>query len=135
MFMRIFITQWALDSYLNLISNNVFSTDEYKNIIRPDVLLLAKFPHYTKFSQGKFWSGVQDTAGEFIANGYKMNWHQIGPGRVQLRLAVGIFNNECYLCEAYVKSNEKKDKRQIARFKTQLQLIKEDKFIVRGRLA
>lgn len=70
--MSIIITQWALDSYLELVSERVFSVDEYRLIIRPDVLLLKEYPYHPKFSQGKFWSGAQDNSGKNIANGFKM---------------------------------------------------------------
>lgn len=132
--MDIIITQWALDSYLELKSKHVFSKEEYKNTIRPDVLLLRDDPENPKFGQGKFWSIAQDRSGKVIANGYKMKWHQMGSGLVQLRLTVGILNNECFLCEAYVKSNEKQDHRQLAKFKTYLDLIKKGRHTTRGRL-
>lgn len=132
--MDIIITQWALDSYLNLKSKHTFNLDEYQTIIRPNVMLLKKFPHAPEFNQGKFWSIAQDSGGQIISNGYKMKWHQIGPGRVQLRLTVGIFDNECYLCEAYVKHNAKQDKRQLERFRTHLQLIRLNRYKLRGRL-
>ena len=103
--MDIIITQWALDSYLELKSKRVFDEKTYKETIRPDVLLLSEFPNNPKFEQGKFWSIAQDKSGRAIANGYKMKWHQMGNALVQLRLTVGIFNDECFLCEAYVKSN------------------------------
>ena len=38
--MKIVITAWALDSYLDLKHSGVFSSEEYKTKIRPDVLLL-----------------------------------------------------------------------------------------------
>lgn len=98
--MSIIITQWALDSYLNLVSDRVFSPEEYRSVIRPDVMLLNEFPQHPKFRQGKFWSGTQDLSGKPIANGFKMKWHQIGTGLVQLRATVGVFDNEFFLCEA-----------------------------------
>lgn len=133
--MDIIITQWALDSYLNIKSKHVFSSEEYQKIIRPNVMLLKKFPNAPQFSNGKFWSVAQDLGGQVITNGYKMKWHQVGAGRVQLRLTVGIINNECFLCEAYVKHDDKQDKRQIARFKTFLQLIQQNRYTIRGRLS
>lgn len=133
--MEIIITQWALDSYLNLKSENVFSEEEYRTVIRPDVMLLQKFPDEPKFSNGKFWSRAQDHGSQNMTNGYKMKWHQVGSGCVQLRLTVGIFSNECFLCEAYVKQNEKQDKRQLARFKTLLDLIRKNRYTIRGRLS
>ena len=52
--MDIVITQWALDSYLELKSKRVFDKKTYKEIIRPDVLLLSEFPENPRFGQGKF---------------------------------------------------------------------------------
>lgn len=34
--MEIIITQWALDSYLELKAETVFIVEEYKDVIRPD---------------------------------------------------------------------------------------------------
>jgi ribosome-associated protein YbcJ (S4-like RNA binding protein) len=58
----------------------------------------------------------------------------MGHGRVQLRLPVGIINGAAYLCEAYVKSNEKVEKRKLSKFKDHLQLIRQNRHIVMGRL-
>ena len=63
-----------------------------------------------------------------------MKWHQIGNGRVQLRLPVGIFT-EAMLCEAYVKGNPKEERRKLARFKTHLELIRRGQFTECGRLS
>lgn len=132
--MDIIITQWALDSYLELKSKRVFDEKVYKEVIRPDILLLSEFPKNPKFGQGKFWSVAQDKSGKVIANGYKMKWHQMGNGLVQVRLTVGIFNDECFLCEAYVKTNESQEHRKLAVFKRQLALIKDKQHVVCGRL-
>lgn len=88
--MNIIITQWALDSFLELTNARVFSREEYRSTIRPDVMLLRSYPHNPKFNQGKFWSAAQDMSGQVISNGFKMRWHQIGSGLVQLRATVGI---------------------------------------------
>ncbi len=77
---------------------------------------------------------AQDQSGQVIPNGYKMKWHQVGNGLVQLRLTAAIFDSECFLCEAYVKGNEKQERRQLARFKTYLQLIRQNRYTIRGRL-
>lgn len=132
--MEIIITQWALDSYLELKSKRVFSKEEYKNTIRPNVLLLRDEPDHPKFGQGKFWSIAQDRSGKVIANDHKMKWHQVGNGLVQLRLTIGIFNNECFLCETYVKPNEKQDHRKLEKFRHYLDLIKNKQYVIRGRL-
>ncbi len=132
--MEILITEWALDAYLRLKGENMFSLEEYKTIIRPDIERLSGFPHGPKFKQSKFWSVAQEQSGEVIQQGYKMKWHQIGEGRVQLRLTVGIFDSESFLCEAYVKHNAKQESRQLARFKTFLELIRRDLYRICGRL-
>ena len=125
--MEIIITEWALNSYLELKREKVFSDDEYRAVIRPDVLRLKAYPDDLKFGQGKFWSRV-------LSDAYKMKWHQVGNGLVQLRLTVAIINDVCFLCEAYVKSDEKTDQRKLARFKTYLQLIRMNRFTERGKL-
>ena len=63
-----------------------------------------------------------------------MKWHQIGNGKVQLRLTIGIFS-EAFLCEAYVKENSKAEKRKMARFKVYLQKIRNDEYMENGRLS
>lgn len=73
--------------------------------------------------------------GKVIPDGFKMKWHQIGSGRVQLRLTVGIVGGKCYLCEAYVKNNDKVDKRKLARFKVYLELIRQGRYKFRGKLS
>lgn len=88
--MEIIITQWALDSYLNL--RGKFTNHFFSNVIRPDVILLKQYPHDAKFSLVKFWSNAQDKSGNNITNGYKMKWHQVGNGKVQLRLPIDMFN-------------------------------------------
>lgn len=132
--MRVFITEWALNSYLELRGSHVFSDQEYWLTIRPDILRLKVFPNDPKFSQAKFWSPARDDNQVRLAGGYKMKWHQVGNGCVQLRLTIGILDNKCYLCEAYVKENNKVDKRKLAIFKTYLQLIQMNRYIVRGEL-
>lgn len=132
--MDIIITQWALDSYLNLTAKRVFTQNEYQQAIRPDALLLKTYPNNTKFNQSKFWSVANDRSGQPIANGYKMKWHHVGNGKIQLRLPVGIWN-EAFLCEAYVKENSNKEKRQLAKFKTHLKLIEQNNYIKRGVLS
>lgn len=132
--MEIIITQWAFDSYLDLVSQNVFARQEYFSVIRPDVMLLKTYPGNPKFQNGKFWSPANDRNGLIIQAGYKMKWHQVGNGKVQLRLTVGIFGDECFLCEAYVKKDEKTDKRKLAKFKGYLELIRHGCYTIRGKL-
>lgn len=130
--MEIVITDWALQSYLSLLG--VFTREEYLTILRPDVELLAMYPHHPKFDNDKFWGPCKDRSGKIIHQGQKMKWHNIGSGRIQLRLLIVMAHNKAHLCNAYVKGNENTDFREMAKLKTKIQLINEGKFIFRGRL-
>ena len=57
--MKVFITQWALDSYLNLKHDQLFSDEYYRETLRPDVLRLKNYPNDPKFDIGKFWGSVE----------------------------------------------------------------------------
>jgi hypothetical protein len=129
---KIVITQWAVDAYLELKHRKVFTRRYYNARLRPDTLLLVDYPNNPKFKNNKFWSPAKDSKG-LIFNGYKMKWHQVGDGRVQLRLPVAILEN-AFLCQGYVKSDEKKEKRMMAKFKTHLQLIREGRYVKCGEL-
>lgn len=130
--MEIVITDWALQSYLDL--KNVFSSVEYQQILRPDAELLKEYPRNPKFENGKFWGPCKDKSGTIIRRGYKMKWHNIGPGGIQLRLLVAIMDDTAYLCNAYVKDNANTDFREMAKLKTKIQLIDAGQFTFRGRL-
>lgn len=130
--LKIIITQWALDAYLELKHGEVLTQGYYQEQMRPDTMLLAKYPDDPKFGNGKFWSQAKLNHC-IIPNGYKMKWHQVGNGRIQLRLPVGILNS-AYLCQGYVKRDEKIEKRMLAKFKTHLQLIQEGRYIKCGEL-
>jgi hypothetical protein len=132
---EIIITGWALNSYLELKHQRVFSKEEYIGTIRPDALRLKNYPDDPKFKNDKFWSIATDRTGNKIQDGYKMKWHQIGNGKVQLRLTVGIFGDDAFLCEAYVKENSKAENRKMARFKVYLQKIRNNEYVGNGRLS
>lgn len=74
-----------------------------------------------------------DSQGQPIDDGYKMKWHNMGNGRVNIRLPVAMLR-KAFLCEAYVKNDPKKEKRRLAPFKTQVQLVREGRHTTRGRL-
>lgn len=133
--MDIVITAWALDSYLELKHSHAFTDSEYKVTIRPDVILLKTYPQDPKFLNSKFWSIATDGKGSKVSDGFKMKWHQIGAGKVQMRLPVGLLFAEFYLCEAYIKTDPKKEKRMMAKFKTHLELIRRGQFTECGRLS
>lgn len=130
--MDVVITEWALNAYLDLKHDSAFTRDEYWGTIRPDVELLRGYPADPKFGNGKFWSQAT-VSGKPIPDGFKMKWHQIGPGRVQLRTPVTI-QGDAFLCEAYVKGSEKDDKRAMFRFMTHVQKVREGDVRVVGRL-
>jgi hypothetical protein len=137
--MHIVITQWALDSYLELKHEKAFSPVVYKDTIRPDVKLLESYPANPKFSNDKFWSQVTLDKRP-LPNAFKMKWHNLGDRHIQLRLTIGIgFDKElsgiAFLCRAYVKTDPKFENRQLIKFETRLELIRKRKFIERGRLA
>ncbi len=134
--MEVVITEWALESYLRLKHEGVFSTEDYKTILRPDVELLKEgFPSSNeKFRNKKFWSSAQDKSGQVISKGFKMKWHNIGNGRVQLRLLVVMHEDTALLCQAYVKSNEKVDHREMAKLKIRVRDIVQGRYITRGVL-
>jgi hypothetical protein len=130
---KIIITRWALDAYLELKQENVFSQQYYQEQLRPDALLLSHYPSDPKFGNGKFWSPIKYN-NQMVSHGFKMKWHQVGNGCVQMRLPIALLH-EAYLCQGYVKRNEKTEQRMLAKFKTHLQLIQEENYIKCGELA
>lgn len=130
------ITEWALQSYVELKHRRVFTKQEYQTTLRPDAKLLKDgFPSpHAKFQNGKFWGPATDLRNNILKDGYKMKWHNIGSGKVQLRLAVAILNGVAYLCRAYVKTNENVDRREMARFKIHIQDISTGHYFYRGQL-
>ena len=133
--MDVVITNWSLDCYLNLKHANVFSDSEYQKILRPDaeLLKLGYPPKAPKFGSSKFWGPAQDLKGHVIQHGFKMKWHNIGNGKVQLRMAV-VFLGKYFLCHGYVKENAAKDKREMAKLKNRINNIADGNFNHRGLL-
>lgn len=133
--MNIVITSWALDSYLELIHNKAITVQDYKKVIRPDVLLLKTFKTApsSKFSNNKFWSPATYN-GNIIRNGFKMKWHNLGFNKIQLRLLVGLISKDAFLFQAYVKVGSKEEVREIIKFRTRLLLVQQNKYVECGRL-
>ena len=127
--MELILTSWALNSYLELLGNHTFSKEEFFGIIKPDVLLLKDgFPSpHEKFKLPKFWGPATTKEGK-IQNAYKMKWHNMGEGKVQLRLCVVILNHSIYVCNGYVK-DDKSDAREMAKLKGKVVRIKEGNFV------
>ena len=138
--MDLIITEWGLQSYLDLKAKAVFSNDDYKNILRPDADRLKVYPNDPKFSNPKFW-GPATLKGTVIKHGHKMKWHNFGVGNVQLRLTVVMAETElegkkeerAFLCSSYVK-DDKTDKREMARLKIKIRKILDGTFFYRGKL-
>jgi hypothetical protein len=131
---ELILTNWALDSYQELRKSHIFSNEEFWKMIRPDVLLLKggyPSPH-EKFNQSKFW-GMATLNSNPIQNGFKMKWHNVGEGKVQLRLCVVILKRKIYICNGYVK-NDKSDLREMAKLKLKITKINENKFVQLGVL-
>ncbi len=124
-----------MDSYLALKHAQVFTSQDYSTILRPDVerLKLGLPSPDPKFANPKFWGPAKE-GNVVLHHGHKMKWHQLGPGQVQLRLPVMAFTRSAFLCEAYVKQNAATDQRKMARFKTHMNLIVQGHYIYRGAL-
>jgi hypothetical protein len=130
--MQIVITDWALDSYLDLLQGGAFSRAEYWSILRPDVERLRSYPDDAMFGNHKFWS-TASVRNNLIPDGFKMKWHNMGSGRTQLRLPVGIVT-KAFLCAAYVKSNPNAETKALIRFEQHVDLIRKGQFVRRGSL-
>ena len=112
----------------------VFTADEYRNTLRPDVVSLKAYPNGQKFKQSNFWGPATLLGGTPVADGYKMKWHNIGPGQAQLRLCVAIVRGAAYLCQAYAKDSPAKDKREAAKLLLRVDLIQSGHYEYRGKL-
>lgn len=132
--MRIIITEWALQSYLDLSAARVITDDQYWNTIRPDIKLLKTFPTLPKFQLNQFWSPAT-IMGNAIPDGFKMKWDGMGTGnRNELRLPVALLNDDAYLCEAYHKTGARQEARALTKFEGQIENIRLGRWIKRGEL-
>lgn len=142
--MEVIVTEWGLQSYIDLKAQNAFSDADYKNILRPDAeLLKTEDPfdvNHPKFSNDKFW-GPATSKGQNIKHGYKMKWHNIGSGKNQLRLCVVIVETEiedvkeqrAFLCTSYIK-DDKREKLEMLSLKTKIRKILDGTYYYRGKL-
>ena len=142
--MEVIITEWALQSYLDLKAKGIFTEHDYRETLRPDAELLKTDDpfdaNHPRFSNAKFW-GPATNKGQIIKYGYKMKWHNFGPGRNQLRLCIVIVTTEldeiteqrAFLCTGYVKDTNK-EKREMARLKIKTQKILDGTYSYRGRI-
>ncbi len=79
--MNVYLTRWAVDSYLALRHTNVFTREFYWQTLRSDIELLAAYPDNPKFAQARFW-GPFDAGKGRRGHGHKMKWRQVGSGKV-----------------------------------------------------
>ena len=125
--MNIVITEWALQSYLDLKHARASTDDDYKTRIRPRAEKL-KDGYPSKHEElnpenNKYWSIATDHSGKKIKDRFKMKWHQLNDGKTnQLRLCVVIFDGEAYLCRAY--TDKDKEKFEMATLKVHAEKIR-----------
>lgn len=134
---RIVITRWGLDSYLEHRASGLFNRATYKEVLRPDILLLRTLLMGSadqKFQNAKFWGPAIDRQGNMVANGYKMKWHNFGNGNVQFRLCVAVLSGDAYLCHAYIKTSEARDHLMAGSLKDKIKLLQAGTFDIRGEL-
>ena len=135
--MRIIITRWGLDSYLEHQKSGLFNLATYRDVLRPDILLLRTLlsgSPDSKFQNAKFWGPAIDRKGHAVPDGYKMKWHNFGNGNVQFRLCVAVINDDAYLCHAYAKTSQARDHLMAGSLKDKIKLIRDGTYDVRGEL-
>ena len=63
--MEVIITEWALQSYLDLKAKGIFTEQDYHEILRPDAELLKTDDpfdaNHPRFSNAKFWGPATNT--------------------------------------------------------------------------
>lgn len=132
--MRIVITRWGLDSYLDLLHHGVLDRALYYEVLRPDILRLRNTATDLNFRESKFWGPAIDRKGSAVKDGWKMKWHNFGNGNAQLRLCVALVGDDAYLCHAYVKTSGPQDKRMAGSLKDKIGLIRTGRHDERGEL-
>lgn len=141
--MEIILTDWGQLSYLDLINNNSFTNDQYKNQIRPDAEKLKIYPSDPIFSDSHRWGPAQDLGGNAISEAFKMKWRQLGPSNnTKLRVCVAICDideqgkkvKKAFICEGYVKHTNSQDKRMSSKMKNRIRDIYKGNYVTRGTL-
>lgn len=82
--MRILITDWALDADAGMVGRD-FTEKEYRGVLRPDIARLHRRDADPRFKDARFWGPAQSGPACNVPDGFKMKWHNIGPGLIQLR--------------------------------------------------
>jgi hypothetical protein len=100
---------------------------------RPDVKKLLHYPQLADFANASFWGPAQSKKG-VVPDGYEMKWHNVGPGRVQLRACVAILGDVAYVCQAFVKTSAALDLMNGAKLRSRIELLKRGRANLRGEL-
>ena len=95
---------------------------------------LSVYPKDPFFRDSKKWGPAQDKNGVDIEYGYKLKWHNMGNGKVQLRCLVVIWNDTAFLCDSYIKTSDSLDKRRCSRLKNKIYDISQGHYYHRGFL-
>lgn len=131
--MDVVITEWALQTYLDLKHKRVFDDAYYTSDIRPNAEKLKLYPGDV-FFQGQGWGPATDpNNGNNIQHGWKLKWKHVGSGRVQLRVCTVILNGKSYLCNGFVR-NDKTNPIEMARLKIHISKISAGQYKSRGLL-
>jgi hypothetical protein len=143
MVMDVILTEWGQLSYLDLIKVKAFTNTQYKKQIRPDAEKLKVYPNEPIFSDSHRWGPAQDLGGNPIPEAFKMKWRQLGPAKnIKLRVCIAICDfdedlkkvKKAFICEGYIKSTNKQDKRMSSKMKNRIRNIYKNQYVERGRL-
>lgn len=134
----IIITEWAFDSFLDLVGSYVIVSDARDpkfnyGSLRSDALLLKDFRldgESPKFKNIKFWEHFKGVNREL----FEMKWHNFGHAKVQLRLHVFVRGQEIYLLQGYVKNDAKKQTREMYKSEMYANYIERGSFKYRGEI-
>ncbi len=128
--MDVVITNWALQTYLDLKHRNAFTENDYLKIFRPDTERLKVFPKDPKFRLSSFWGPATKGNDVSVSDGYKMKWDSVGNGRNELRLCVAIIGPKAFLCQAYIKKGNN-DVRHCLNLEHHIALIHQGRYVDR----
>lgn len=67
-----------------------------------------------------------------IPKGFKMKWHNVGTGNIQLRLCVALVGQDAWLCHGYAKTSPQGDLREAAKLKERIRLIENGRVAIKG---
>ncbi|MCB9764718.1 MAG: hypothetical protein H6739_33390 [Alphaproteobacteria bacterium] len=128
------ITSWALDSYLGLKHSGVLPRELYFQRLRPDILRLRALGQDPRFKDARFWGPAKCSPSETVPDGFKMKWHNLGNGNVQLRLCIGLVDGDAFLCQGFKKTSPGQDFREGFKLMERIRLIRQQRHVEKGAL-